>query len=97
MRRLGTHATTIKQRGKTLTVRYHRTDIVKATPSTITLNTGGWKTVTTKTRMNQAANQFDLKYSVVQRKGTWYVRHGGKVREFTGKTIRLSRKRRRKK
>lgn len=39
----------------------------------VILNSGGWRTVTTKTRMNQAANQFGLGYGVYQRKGEWFV------------------------
>ena len=39
----------------------------------VTLDSGGWRTVTTKRKMNQAANQFGLIYSVFQRKGQWFV------------------------
>src|SRR6478735_716932 len=40
----------------------------------ITLNTGGWKTNTTKTRMNQFAAQFcHYQYGVYQKKGEWFV------------------------
>jgi len=39
----------------------------------VLLNTGGWKTATTKRRINQAAKEFELGYVVVQRDGKWYV------------------------
>ena len=37
------------------------------------LDTCGWKSATTKTRMNQAANQFGLPYRVYQKDYVWYV------------------------
>ena len=38
-------------------VTLHQTRIVLITGSVVTLNTGGWNTVTTRTRMNQVANE----------------------------------------
>ena len=56
-------------------VRLHSTDIVDvdATDNTITLNTGGWNTVTTKERMNAVLRAFDSPYRVYQRDFQWYV------------------------
>ena len=54
-------------------VRYHTTDIVSWDRDVIILCTGGWKDVTTKRKMNQAARQFGLGYGVHQRKHCWYV------------------------
>jgi hypothetical protein len=40
----------------------------------VTLNTGGWKSNTTKTRMNQFSAQFcGNAYRVYQDKGDWFV------------------------
>jgi hypothetical protein len=42
----------------------------------VELNSGGWRTATTKMRMNQALYQWArryIRYSVIQRKGEWYV------------------------
>lgn len=81
---LGRTATTV-QRDKitgALSVRYHWTDVVKSDASgTVTLNSGGWRTATTKLRMNQAANQFGLGFRVSQRKGSWFVLYGKRNRE----------------
>lgn len=66
-------ATSIRTEAGMTHVRYHKTDVVSFNDDTITLRSGGWRTVTTKTRMNQAAHQFELGYSVWQRKGEWYV------------------------
>lgn len=54
-------------------VRYHSTDVVSFDCKKITLRSGGYRTLTTKLRMNQASNQFDLGYSVYQKDGGWYV------------------------
>lgn len=81
-----------KVRGKMvngeLSVTFHSTEVVKVERGTVTLNTGGWFTNTTKTRMNQASNQFGLGYSVWQAKGDWYVRTPqGKEIEFKGNSV----------
>ncbi len=52
---------------------YHKTPVVTVTDKTIVLNTGGWRTVTTKRRMNQAANQFGLGFSVHQADFAWTI------------------------
>lgn len=75
--KIGTHATSIKQDGDDITVRYHQTDVVTVKGPLVVLNTGGWFTPTTKTRINQAANQFGLGFSVRQKNYTWYVKRPG--------------------
>lgn len=73
--RLGTRGTSFRRdKNGTLTVQYHQTVVVTAKEDgTIILDTGGWHTVTTKTRMNQAANQFGLGFNVRQKDYQWYV------------------------
>jgi hypothetical protein len=39
----------------------------------ISLNSNGWRTATTKTRMVQASNQFKLGFYVYQRDFEWFV------------------------
>lgn len=56
-----------------INVRYHSTIVTKFNDSEIILNSGGWLTYTTKSRMNQVSNQFDLGYQVYQDDFTWYV------------------------
>lgn len=84
-------ATTVKTDNKgTIVVRYHETDVVVVRPNgRITLNTGGWKTATTRTRMNQASNQFSLGFHVYQRNYKWFVEYQGKTLEFDGSSIVL--------
>ena len=62
---------------------YHKTAVVKFNHSKIVLNSGGWRTVTTKTRMNQTSNQFNLGYQVFQKDFEWYVDFKGQTLEFT--------------
>ena len=85
--KIGKHATTVStsdiREGKT-TVTYHNTDVVvvNCSRNTITLDSGGWRTVTTKTRMNQTSRQFSLGFGVWQRNFKWYVKHHGRTYDF---------------
>jgi len=54
-------------------VKYHDTDVVKFNNDKIILNSGGWKTNTTKLRMNQASRQFRLDFQVYQTDFNWYI------------------------
>lgn len=85
MQKIGKHYTkVIKMNGKTI-VQYHATNVVTMYDNgAIFLNTGGWLTRTTKTRMNQASNQFGLGYVVKQNGGKWYAEHNGKKLQFAG-------------
>ena len=89
--RIGKHATTIsKQDGYTI-VTLHKTNVVKFNDEEIILNSGGWRTVTTKTRMNQASNQFNLGYLVFQTVSVWYVNFYGIIFNFRD-NVKLFRK-----
>ena len=48
----------------------------------IILNNGGWMTVTTKRRMNQVAEQFDLGFTIYQKDFDWYVVLNGQTLLF---------------
>lgn len=69
--------------GDNLVVSYHGTPVVTVANGQVTLRNGGWFTATTKTRMNQAANQYGLGFGVYQKKGVWYIAlHNGETLEF---------------
>jgi hypothetical protein len=89
--KVGKTATKVKVSGSELVIEYHETEVVKANDCFIILNTGGWFTVTTKTRMNQASNEFSLGYSVYQKKGFWYVDYKGKTYLFNDEVLTLER------
>lgn len=67
-------ATRVIRRGATygdpIAIKYHDTDVVTYTRESITLNSGGWKTVTTKRRMNDALPDSLHLYS---KRGVWYI------------------------
>ena len=55
----------------------------------IILNNGGWMTVTTKRRMNQVAEKFDLGFTVYQKDFEWYVVLNGQTLPFeNGRELR---------
>jgi len=96
MYEIGKHATTVAtgEDGKTR-VTYHSTVVVAFDHNEVTLNTGGWETVTTKTRMNQTSNQFRLGYQVYQKDYQWYVWFPGTDREeieFEGREVAFPRR-----
>lgn len=60
-------------------VSYHGTKVVQWDSKEIVLNNNGWFTNTSKTRMNQASNQFDLGFCVTQKDFDWFVSFKGGV------------------
>lgn len=78
MDRLSPHATTISTSadGKDICIVYHSTCIVQFNDDRIILRTGGWDSVTTRRKMNQAARQFSLCFEVWREKGISYVMSG---------------------
>ena len=62
---------------------YHSTSVVEIAPDgSVTLDSGGWRTSTTKTRMNQASNQFALGFQVYAKSGAWFVSFDGRELPF---------------
>lgn len=91
MDKLSTYKTTIEPRGRPglFAIRYCMTDIVVFDANTVTLDSGGWRTVTTKRKMQQASNQFGLGYGIWQEDHCWYVSRyqGDKVPFVDGMTF----------
>jgi len=71
--RLSNYRTTWADHGTSGTVTYIATEIVRWDGDTITLRSGGWESVTTKRKMNQASHQFALGFAVYQRQHKWFV------------------------
>lgn len=77
-KRLTTHTYLERSGLDHISVRYHSTNVVMIhRDGRYTLNSGGWRTVTTKRRMNQ----FTI-FKVFQRKHTWLVQMPEKDVEF---------------
>lgn len=88
---VGSHKTTIgTDRDERTYVQYHATRVVAWDAETVTLNSGGYETVTTKLRMNQASNQFRLGFQVFQKDYYWFVDlpNGDTVEFFDGITFK---------
>ena len=80
--KIGTHTTKVV---------YHKTAVVSFNNHTILLKTGGYKTRTTKLRMNQASQVFNLGFEVFQKDFIWYVKFNGVTKEFEDNTMVISR------
>ncbi len=80
--KLSPYATTINGDGLDTIITYHSTQIVKFNSEWIVLDSGGWETVTTKRKMNQASMQFNLGYQVYQIDFKWYVDYKGSTLEY---------------
>lgn len=60
-----------------LLVNYHATDIVAWNDKEIILNNGSWYTNTTKKRMNQVSQKYNLGFYVFQKNGDWFCDYNG--------------------
>lgn len=89
--RIGKTATKVIEKVEGISVIYHQTTVVWFNLAKIVLDTGGWFTLTTKTRMNQASNQYGLDYHVRQVKGQWFCEFKGQAIKFEGDTLTLTR------
>jgi hypothetical protein len=89
--KVGKYETKITSDSGITKVRYFGTCVVWVNEKVIELNTGGYFTVSTKRRMNQASVQFNLGYRVFSHKGEWYVNYRGKCLSFIDSTITLVR------
>ncbi len=81
--KIGKTATQVYGQGMEMNVRYHDTVVVSFNDKQITLNSGGWKTRTTKLRMNQTSNQYGLGFMVVQKHFEWQVLFQGETLDYT--------------
>lgn len=70
---------------------YHSTPVTSFNEKRIVLDTGGWSTNTTKERMNEASSEYNLGYTVYQKKFKWYAQYRGKDIPFVGDTLVLER------
>jgi hypothetical protein len=68
---IGNNTQLTREHDGRLIVRLHSTDILMAFPDHVMLNTGGYKTVTTKARMNEYL--IPAGATVYADNGTWFV------------------------
>lgn len=77
--------------GTDTVIKLYDTEVVRFNDSRIILNTGGWKTVTTKQRMNQASLDYHLMFGVHQMKGQWFVSYDSVEIPFPNDVLILQR------
>lgn len=75
-------ATTVADDGA---VTLYQTVIFRKTKTGFILDSGGWRTNTTKNRINQAFRENGLPFSVYQERGQWFVwnRESGVTVDFS--------------
>ena len=66
--------TSVFEQGDMQVLRYHSTNVMSVTDTTVILDSGGWQTATTKRRLEQGAEIFGLKLGVYQKDRKWWVR-----------------------
>lgn len=88
---LSTYKTKITTFGGYTSITYHSTEIVKFNADTIILNFGGYDTVTTRRKMNQASHMFDLGFGVYRDKGVTTIRWGMFSQKYNGNCIIINR------
>ena len=74
--------TKITKSGNETTVTFYNTDIVSFDIETITLDSGGHRTASTKKRLNETSVRFNLGYKVYTEKGYWLVEYDNSVSTF---------------
>jgi hypothetical protein len=60
----------------------HNTTVFVMNDSLITLNSGGWRTNTTKTAINRAFDLLDIPARLWQKKFEWFVTYDGTTFDF---------------
>lgn len=91
-RQLPTYKTKVNENEKgQIEIIYHQTAVVTYNFEQIILNTGGWWTRSTKTRMNQASEALGLGFRVFQKKGDWFVDYKGNIQPFDNDSITITR------
>jgi hypothetical protein len=91
VQRISRNNTTVTANAVSTEITLYNTVVVSFDLETITLNTGGYFTATTKTRMMQASNQFSLGFAVYQKQGNWFVKYNGEIMPFVGNSITFKR------
>lgn len=73
---IGNNTLGIFYKDGTEAIRFHNTDILFVKDGIVTLNSGGWKTNTTKDRINGFLRHFDVPFYIQQRNHQWFIGEG---------------------
>ena len=69
---------------------FHDTPVVTFDEKTIDLDHGGWRTRSTKVRMNQASQEFGLGFRVFQKTRDWFIDFHDETHLFDADTLTLN-------
>jgi hypothetical protein len=84
----GVETTTLRNHDGALVGIYRGTEVASQLGNIITLKTGGWKSRTTKLRMNQFANTYaQSRFGVMQKDFDWFVIVGDQKIPCVGDSI----------
>lgn len=77
--------TKVEETSHNIIVFYHKTAIVniRRENGVIILDSGGFRTISTRRRMNLAAEEFNLSFHVVSKRSKWLVDVRGERRPFS--------------
>ena len=84
---IGSHKTVVYRDNDMTCVKYHWTDVVEFNNKKISLDSGGYRTSTTKRRMNQTSDQFNLGFYVFQKNFEWFVNYKDKTIDFEDRMV----------
>lgn len=80
----------VENNSNTRKLTLHNTAVVTVSGDTVTLDTGGWFTPTTKKYMNKGLDLFGLNGYVYQKAGDWFVEDNeGNAHKFFGNTVTI--------
>ena len=73
MQRISKNNTKITSRSDGWDVRLYNTVVIRRVGNVVTIDTGGYKTATTRARINQVCNEYDLPFRVGVHKGDFFL------------------------
>lgn len=84
----GVETTTARDRDGALVGYYRGTAVASLLGDVVTLRTGGWKSRTTKVRMNQFSHHYAFgSFGVFQKDYEWFVNVNGQTLPFDGDSV----------
>lgn len=84
MNRVCRNNTSVANKNGNTCITLHSTVVVEFDHEMIILRHGGYRSYTTKARMNQASNEYGLGYQVFQNDHEWFVSYKGHTFPFDG-------------
>lgn len=77
--------------GDIFRIKFYDTNIVSFDDNRIILDTGGFKTPSTRRHMNEVSKTFDLGFNITSEKHVWEIHYKGEIIQFDKDKIILDR------